>query len=110
MPIRECVWHEPSTLKDGRQGKGFVECRAPYSVVNTCQMCGRLGGAHYVTTRNDVYGWHRTSAQDFTPSIDLLCFKCWQKVRTLLRRKRVIDQVNRLIWTLKRSKPDGQQS
>jgi hypothetical protein len=69
----------------------------PTTSLNTCELCGRKGTRRRVTIRNDTHGWNRETRGDWgTPSKDMLCVGCWNRVRVIVRKKLAADEIRRL--------------
>ena len=97
--------YELRVLKSGKLSKRVYSIFIPYTEINVCEVCGKIGTPRRVTIRNDVWGWNRESKEDYVtePKMGMLCVGCWNRVRTLVYREDKIDEIRSFIKKLERT-------
>ncbi len=97
--------YELRVLKSGKLSKKCYSVWIPYTLINVCEVCGKLGPPRRVTIRNDVWGWNRLSNKDYVtePKRGMLCVGCWNRVRPLVYREDKLDEIRSFIKKLERT-------
>ena len=97
-------------LKNGTWSKNINLEIFFYCPLNTCEVCGILRGAKWVSYRNGIYGWNFSGRKYGYPiktefdleSKKILCMCCWNKVRAVEIKRAVIDECVSLTNKLKK--------
>ncbi len=87
-----------------RKGKGnrYYWYSNPITILNKCQYCGFISTPKKVHCRNDIYGWDRKSKYDYSPSKNILCTSCWNKIKPLVKREKESDSIRLFINQIKK--------
>lgn len=82
-----------------------------FTVINTCDLCKKIGIPRRVRYRSDVFGWNRNNSKDFEfDQKNVLCTGCWNKVRSLLDKEEKSRAITQLLNKLKREASECQKS
>ena len=95
------VWH-PEKLKDGKPGKRGISKPLWWTPLFQCAECGVWGSPKKVTYRSECY---RRESGIFNP---VFCMSCWNKVRVIVKKHELLDELRMLANRLKRARPDEQ--
>ena len=93
--------------------KRALELVNPITMLNECEVCGRLSTPRRVCNRSDVYGWDISKANPFK-SKTMLCVRCWNRAAKIQYERRLmyheiweaeseIKEINRLTKLLKKA-------
>ena len=79
--LNEYEWgYEINHCKKGNLSKKrAIYLINPITMLNTCQVCGKLGTPRKICTRNDVYGWDVKVWSYPFETKTMLCVGCWNK-------------------------------
>ena len=110
MSTRDSEWYRYQR-KDGKPGRLMHRLGPEYTTLNACDVCGKLGIPRKVRVRNDVFGWNGESEKDWTtPSKDMLCTGCWNKVRAIVRKRDEANSCRRMLNKLTRTIRDERKN
>ena len=84
----------------------------PFTKLNTCGVCGKVSTPKKVQERPDVRGWNIETkkywlipgATDEVDKMSMLCMGCYNKVRPLVEREYVADELKQLTSKLNRER------
>jgi len=97
--------------KSGKPGKKIYTRRYWYTPLNQCDLCGMWSTPKKIHYRGDVYGWDWDKGSEYlTPSKDVLCMGCWNKVKVISKRKREAKELKKLTNKLYREALRWQKS
>jgi hypothetical protein len=76
--------------------------RYPSTTLRECDVCSKLSTPKKIMCRNLLYKWNVDDKKDYeTPSKNMLCTGCWNKIRVLVKRQNVCEENKRLTAKLK---------
>jgi len=74
----------------------------PSTTLKNCDVCGKLGTPKKIMHRSQLYRWNVDDKKDYTtPSKDMLCMGCWNKLRVLVNKQHICNENRKLISKIK---------
>jgi len=94
-------WHQYKR-KDGKLGHWYQIPGPHYTVLNVCDVCGKISTPKKIHNRNDVFGWNFEKNDWSTPAKNMLCTGCWNKAAVIIHKRHDLDKCRCLLNKLTR--------
>lgn len=103
----EVWWNDvfETIRKDGSRGVLWNRSVTPgvdVTPLNTCDLCGKFSTPKNIHAREDCYNWNREPGDYETPTKDVLCMACWNKIRPVAKKRKEVQECAGLLRKLKR--------